>query len=82
MRKPKPTVTDETPNGAMAKASARDCPMRARLVLAGRESAKANGTPTAKATSVAYAAARNELPSASITVTPPVKPEPEVASCR
>ena len=56
--------------------------MRARLVLAGRESAKANGTPTAKATSVAYAAARNELPSASITVTPPVKPEPEVASCR
>ena len=79
MRKPKPTVTAETPSGSM-KAASSPAMTRASARLRGRrETTRHTATPRLRAMAAAATATDTELAAASHTVTsralrPPVEP--------
>ncbi|CPU65437.1 Uncharacterised protein [Mycobacteroides abscessus] len=78
-RKPKPTVTAETPSGSMNTESSTEIARRPPRERGRRDTTSATRPPITTASTVASAAVRSELPAASHTVTdsalrPPVVP--------
>ena len=69
MRKPKPTVTAETPSGSMKTESSRTTPRRSHGERGRRETTRLTAVPIASAITAAAAATRSELPAACHTVT-------------